>query len=59
MAQEYELKQVKVRLMLAEAEPLYSTERLTTPDRSVEVMSNALAQMDREYCNSTIIQADP
>ena len=50
MAQEYELKQVKVRLMLAEAEPLYSTERLTTPDRAVEVMSDALAQMDREYC---------
>ncbi len=36
--------------MLAEAEPLYSTERLTTPDRVVEVMSDALAQMDREYC---------
>ena len=50
MAQEYELKQVKVRLRLAEAEPLYSTERLSTPDRAAAVMAGALAQMDREYC---------
>ena len=44
------MKQVKVRLRLAEAEPLYSTEQITTPDKAVAVMSDALAQMDREYC---------
>ena len=50
MAEEYELKQVKVRLKLAEAEPLYSTEQITTPDKAAEVMAQVLAQMDREYC---------
>ena len=50
MEEMYELKQVKVRLCLAEAEPLYSTEQITTPDKAVEIMSQALAQMDREYC---------
>ena len=50
MADEYELKQVKVRLKLAEAEPLYSTEQITTPDKAAEVMAQALSQMDREYC---------
>lgn len=46
----YGLKQVKVRLQLAEAELLYSTERITTPDKVTEVMAQALAQVDREYC---------
>ena len=50
MADEYELKQVKVRLKLSEAEPLYSTEQITTPDKAAEVMAQALAQLDREYC---------
>lgn len=50
MADEYELKQVEVRLKLAEVKPLYSTESITTPDRAVSVMAQALAQMDREYC---------
>lgn len=50
MADPYELQQVKVRLKLAEAEPLYSTEQITTPDKAAEVMAQALAQMDREYC---------
>lgn len=50
MADEYELKQVKVRLRLAEAEPLYSTEQITTPDKATEVMAQALSQLDREYC---------
>ena len=50
MAYEYELKQVKVRLKLAEAEPLYSTEQITTPDKAAEVMAGVLSQMDREYC---------
>ncbi len=50
MNDEYGLKQVKVRLKLAEAEPLYSTEQITTPDKAAEVMAEVLAQMDREYC---------
>ena len=50
MADLYELQQVKVRLKLAEAESLYSTEQITTPDKAAEVMAQALAQMDREYC---------
>ena len=50
MVDEYELKQVKVRLKLAEAEPLYSTEQITMPDKAAEVMAGVLSQMDREYC---------
>ncbi len=50
MAEEYELKQVKVRLKLAEAEPLYSVEQINSPDKAVRVMAEALSQMDREYC---------
>ena len=50
MAETYGLKQVQVRLKLSEAEPLYSTEQITTPDKAVEVMARALAQLDREYC---------
>ena len=46
---QYELKQVQVRLRLAEAEPLYSTEPITDSDRAVNVMARALAEMDREY----------
>ena len=48
MAEEYELKQVKVRLKLAEADPIYSTEQITTPDNAAEVMAQVLSQMDRE-----------
>ena len=50
MSPEYKLKQVKVRLKLSEAEPLYSTEQITTPDKAAEIMAQALSQMDREYC---------
>lgn len=50
MAEEFALKQVRVRLKLAEAEPLYSTEQLTSPEKAVDVMAQALSQMDREYC---------
>ena len=50
MAQsQYELKQVQVRLRLAEAEPLYSSEPITNSDKAVEVMAKALAEMDREH----------
>ncbi len=50
----YELPQVSVRLRLAEAEPLYSTEPIATPEDAVRVVATALAEMDREYvivCN--------
>ena len=47
--EQYELKQVQVRLRLQEAEPLYSTEPITDSDKAVEIMARALAEMDREY----------
>lgn len=50
MADKYELKQVQVRLRLSEAEPLYSTESITSPEIAAKVMAEALAEMDREYC---------
>ena len=49
MTEQYELKQVQVRLRLQEAEPLYSTEPITDSDKAVEIMAKALAEMDREY----------
>ncbi len=50
MADEYELKQVTVRLKLCEDSPLYSEQKLTDSQKAVDVMANALAEMDREYC---------
>ncbi len=49
MADEYELKQVTVRLCLKEAEPLYSSEAITDSDKAIKVMADALREMDREY----------
>jgi len=46
---QYKLKQVQVRLKLAESEPLYSNEPITDSEKAVEVMAKALAEMDREY----------
>ena len=46
---QYELKQVQVRLKLAETEPLYSNEPITDSDKAVQIMAKALAEMDREY----------
>ena len=46
---QYELKQVQVRLKLAEVEPLYSETPITDSDKAVEVMAKVLAEMDREY----------
>lgn len=46
----YKLKQIQVRLKIAEAEPLYSTEPITDSETAARVMASALAQMDREYC---------
>ena len=45
----YVLKQVQVRLRLAEAEPLYSTEEISTPEKAAQVMAEAMADLDREY----------
>ena len=50
MADEYELKQVTVRLKLCEDTPLYSEQKLTDSQKAVDVLANALAEMDREYC---------
>ena len=47
---EYELKQVKVRLCLKEAEPLYSDQPITDSQKAVEVMAKVMAELDREYC---------
>ena len=49
MADEYELKQVSVRLCLKEAEPLYSSEPITNSEKAVEVMAKAMAELDREH----------
>ena len=49
MADEYELKQVTVRLCLKEAESLYSKEAITDSDKAIKVMADALREMDREY----------
>ncbi len=46
----YELKQVNVRIRLSEAQSLYSTEPMNTPDGAIQVMAEALSEMDREYC---------
>lgn len=50
MKEMHELKQVHVRLKLAEAEPLYSEEEITTPQKAAEVMADVFADLDREYC---------
>ncbi len=46
----YELKQVDVRLRLCQAEPLYSTEPVTTPEKAVELIALSMSDLDREYC---------
>ena len=48
MPQEFELRQVRVQLR--EAEPVYSTDQISSPEDAVRVMSDTLAMMDREYC---------
>ena len=45
----YELKQVQVRLRLSEAGSIYSSKEITNHVQAAEVMSDVLAQMDREY----------
>ena len=49
MSEQYELKQMQVRLRLHEAEPLYSIEPITDSEKAVEVMAKALAELDREH----------
>ncbi len=48
--EKYKLKQVDIRLKLASAKPLYSTEPITTPKQAIKVMAEALIDKDREYC---------
>lgn len=50
MNRDYELRQVNVRLRLEDAEPLYSSESITSPERAVSVMADVMAGLDREYC---------
>ena len=46
----YELKQVEVRLKLRDAPSLYSQEPLSSPQKAVDVMAKMMADLDREYC---------
>ena len=48
MEEMFELRQVRVQLR--EAEPVYSTDQISSPEDAVRVMSDTLAMMDREYC---------
>ena len=49
MEERYPLRQVSVRLCLAEAEPLYDTRPIDSPERAVEVMAKMMAELDREH----------
>lgn len=46
---EYKLEQVSVRLKLMEEAPLYSTDKIDTPDRAIEIMSDMMKSLDREH----------
>ena len=48
-AKEYKLEQVSVRLKLMEEAPLYSTDKIDTPDRAIEIMSDMMKSLDREH----------
>lgn len=45
---EYTLPRVEVRLKLKESEVLYSTSPINSPDKAVQVMADALKDLDRE-----------
>ena len=45
----YELKQVAVRLKLKNVEPLYSTERIDTPEVATKIMADVMKELDREH----------
>ena len=45
----YGLKEVQVRLRLAEGTTLYSAEPLSDPEGAIRVMASALREMDREF----------
>ena len=48
MEEMFELRQVRVQLR--EAETVYSTDQISSPEDAGRVMSDTLAMMDREYC---------
>ena len=48
-AKTYKLEQVSVRLKLMEEAPLYSTDKIDTPDRAIEIMSEMMKTLDREH----------
>ena len=48
-AKEYKLEQVSVRLKLMEEAPLYSTDKIDTPDRAIEIMCDMMKSLDREH----------
>lgn len=50
MEEKYELKQVRVRLALSEAESLYSTEEFRDAESAANAMAEVMSQLDREYC---------
>ncbi|HAV90085.1 MAG TPA: hypothetical protein DCW44_02270 [Eubacterium sp.] len=45
----YELKQVAVRLKLKDVEPLYSEERIDTPEVATKIMADVMKELDREH----------
>ncbi len=45
---DYQLRQVDVRLVLKEGSPLYSTRAMNGPEQAVEVMREAMKDLDRE-----------
>ena len=47
---DFRLKQVEVKIRLAEAQPIYSTEQLSSPAKAAEAMAKFMAELDREYC---------
>ena len=45
----YKLEQVSVRLKLMEEAPLYSTEKIDTPDKAIKIMCDMMKTLDREH----------
>ena len=46
----FALRQVEVRVRLAEAPAIYSADPVNSPDAAVSAMAAFLGEMDREYC---------
>ena len=52
----YKLEQVSVRLKLMEEAPLYSTEKIDSPEKAIEVMRDMMKNLDRE--NVCVVNLD-